>query len=187
MQDTDELAKQFGATVSRFRSLEIVSIPVRCDGPIDVAFRCESRIGRLSLFSILRRDSLGGNLELVGAATPVLAELVRSDVELCRALGALLNSNVYEVEWKNSSLSARINMWKGTLGGDVTGGRLLLTNLQTVSQHLEIVSKNAFSKSKLKYGNFGPKALKNIFIILSYVLPIIILISFFYFIRSGKR
>jgi len=163
MPTLDEVAKKYSATIVRKRGLDIISVPVKCDGQIDIGFFRTERKYLGKVLPFLAREEFSPGLYTYGGQTESWLSLFGADEELCRALRTLLDGCATSIEWSASRATARVSILRGSPDGDSTGGERFFANLAMIANRLETIYVIGRSNDMPQNaGSLGPAKVRKI-------------------------
>jgi hypothetical protein len=171
MFEYEKLGKQYGATVTIIRGLQIITVPTRSTLKVDVGFG----VGQGNLFSgafpFFRRHEFGRNLFIFDTRASALSRVLSTDDRLCSLLRLILDDYAFRVEWSGTKLAARINTLQGFPSNDGTGGERMFSALKLIADRLEAIDAQSVECSTSEYAGWGPGRVHRIALMSVFALP----------------
>jgi hypothetical protein len=181
MPTLDELKATYNAKISRFRGLELISVPINCTQRIDLGFSKKGSFLIANWVPCLAGKRFGERLYVHGAAADDWLRAFASDRELCNALTTLLDGYAYRLEWTGSTLTARVNTMRGTITGDATGGERFFRNLAVAAERLGVASgRQELVATHTTVRSLGPATLRKVGVAAAFVVPFSLLLVLHY-------
>ncbi|WP_143189399.1 hypothetical protein [Paraburkholderia lycopersici] len=180
MSNLDDLLKKYNADLTRFRGLNIVSMPVSCSNKLDIGFSRKENRRLGAILPKFARKQIASGLYVFGADVDRWHSQLTKDEELCAALRLLL-SYAYRIEWAGSSVTARVNNMAVNITGDASRGDLFLATLSNVSKRLAIFCNDEKVLMNSSGGSsWGPATIRKVLLFASFVAPLVLLLVFHY-------
>lgn len=171
MFEYEKLGKQYGATVTVNRGLQIISVPTQSTVKVDVGFGVGQGNLLSSSFPFFRRHSFGSNLFVFGDRAIALSQRLTNDDHLCSALQLVLENYAYSLEWNGAKLTARINTQQGFPSNDGTGGARFFSALKMIADHLSSIDARTLGSTTTEHTSWGPGRVRKIILASAFALP----------------